>query len=167
MGGINKLTHMQFHDDATTIAGNKTMTFINEFVSDEDINKYELNELWDRYHPVSPSKGVRHLSWTVDKEKNIFLIHLKSGREEFANESTFLLWWNGEEIIAHLLRYSGFCRPREGVGQVIWELQDITSPQGIKVVEKDILDTLKLSLKTYGFMGAHREIKNYTVDFKF
>ena len=52
------------------------MAFINEYISDEDMKKYNLIELMNYYykldgsfHPFDPQ--TRKLSWTIDKEREL------------------------------------------------------------------------------------------------
>ncbi|MES9822515.1 MAG: hypothetical protein ABW161_07200 [Candidatus Thiodiazotropha sp.] len=64
-----------------------TMTFVNEFASEEDIEKYDLNGIWNQYFPSR--KGKYYLGqrpwFTIDRERNIFFMVLDGGREEHSN----------------------------------------------------------------------------------
>ena len=52
------------------------MAFINEYISDEDMKKYKIQDLDDAFKMGNTSSD----SWTVDKENNIFLKKLASMR---------------------------------------------------------------------------------------
>ena len=60
------------------------MAFVNEFASDEDIEKYNLYEIWDKYHPLRRGKyylGQR--PWfTIDRGRNIFFMLIGGGGRE-------------------------------------------------------------------------------------
>ena len=54
------------------------MSFVNDFASDEDIAKYDLNGIWDKYNPLSKGEYyLRQRPWfTVDRDRNIFFMML-------------------------------------------------------------------------------------------
>ena len=54
------------------------MTYINEFISDEDRQKYKIDDLEKYYKGLLGSVSTRG-GWTIDREKNSYLIHIKSG----------------------------------------------------------------------------------------
>ena len=83
------------------------MAFVNEYISQEDIEKYDLIELMNYYYeldysgPFNPKH--RKLSWTVDKERNIWLLdaisrHLPDHREGWTGEVYFVLYYKGRKI---------------------------------------------------------------------
>ena len=51
------------------------MGFVNEYVSDEDIEKYDLRGIWDKYYPLRKGRyfGGNRPHWTVDKNINTFI----------------------------------------------------------------------------------------------
>ena len=56
------------------------MTFVNEVISQEDIEKYELMKIYDKHHKnkkVYEFKTVAKTfyDWVIDKENEIFLSH--------------------------------------------------------------------------------------------
>lgn len=143
------------------------MPFINEFVSEQDIEKYHLIKIWDRYHPLSTNdmnKIFRH-SWTIDRKRGIFIMPIKYGREEFSNQITWILWWRGNELTATLLK-SGWENTRDGEGLATWELQNIWKPQGCTLNNETILPVLKEALTEYGFLGIQMQLPNFIVEFR-
>jgi len=52
------------------------MAFINEFISDEDWKKYNIQEIEDSFKIGNSSDD----SWTIDKENNIFLKNVAKSR---------------------------------------------------------------------------------------
>lgn len=140
------------------------MTFINEFVSDDDVKKFKLNEMWDRYHPYSKGDmnvGFRH-SWTIDREKNIFFIPARSGREEHSNRKECILYWKGIELKVILIKHG--LSPGPGVR---WEVNSVQKPNVEVIPESEILSTLKAALGVYGYRGVWRQVDEYQVEFDF
>ena len=146
------------------------MTFVNEYVSDEDIEKYDLNGLWNRYFPRrkgQPFLGNRP-GWTIDRERNIYLLAIEQGINEHGNRTTFILWWDGVQLLAKLDLVEGSSGKFDEVPfVVVWALFSITRPESCKVAREDIIQALKEALATYGYFGVKRQIPNTVVEFKF
>ena len=51
------------------------MAFINEYISEEDIEKYKINELRNSYSKYKdfPKKYHKH-HWTIDKERELVYV---------------------------------------------------------------------------------------------
>ena len=84
-----------------TLAGEHDMAFVNEYISPEDVEKYGIKAQDDFY-----IKAHYEPSWTRDRERDIYLRYMGRGREEFADEWTFVLYWRGRQIEA-VLKVSG------------------------------------------------------------
>jgi hypothetical protein len=140
------------------------MTFINEYVSDEDIRKYRLDDLWDRTHPRQPWRGTHRHSWTIDRNRNTYLMLIRSGREmKSANRFEFLLWWDGNEIYLDLER-EGNANFRTGEGSGKWHLRNPHQLASIDAAKSnEIAAALKAALLQYGFSGVEHQLKNYVV----
>lgn len=69
------------------------MTFMNEFISAGDYIKYGLTEI-DRYYLKSDFKP----HWTIDHDRDIYLRHVASGRDEFVGDYTYTFYRGGEVI---------------------------------------------------------------------
>ena len=89
------------------------MSFVNEYVSDEDAQKYDLDNLWNKYNysmlkmpEALTSYDVHQHSWCVDKERGYWLFNCGflinndsiSGYAEPSNEEAFILHVNGQNI---------------------------------------------------------------------
>lgn len=68
------------------------MTFVNEFASKEDLEKYGITELQKTHHVPSGWD-----EWTIDRERNIVLMLVGQGSKEGPdNGMSFLLLRNGD-----------------------------------------------------------------------
>ena len=89
------------------------MPFVNEYVSDEDAEKYDLDNLYDKYYywglkmPEALTYfEVHQHAWCVDKERDYWLFNCGflinndsiSGYAEPSNEEAFILHVNGQNI---------------------------------------------------------------------
>ena len=97
------------------------MPFVNEYVSDEDAQKYDLDNLWNKYNysmlkmpEALTSYEVHQHAWCVDKERSYWLFKCGylinndsiSGYAEASDKEVFILHVNGQNIEFILTRNS-------------------------------------------------------------
>jgi len=145
------------------------MAFVNEFVSAEDIEKYHLDSLYLRWNPFHKSvpPSHRHM-WTVDREREAFLMVLAFGTEGYPRRTSGVLFWRGIEWQV------AFDRDDESSEQLtdvpfkrVWKLGRIQHPQGKDVPLNELLPIVKEALVVHGFRGAAAQVPNTVVEFKF
>lgn len=89
------------------------MPFVNEYVSDENVQKYDLNNVWNKYNyfgadmpkRLSGYKVPKH-SWCVDKVREYWLFQFstlmshdsRSGYSEPSNNHLYILHVDGQNI---------------------------------------------------------------------
>ena len=54
------------------------MAFVSEYIAQEDIEKYGLNELWASYHDVLNKNIPDGKDWTIDRERKLVNADWKS-----------------------------------------------------------------------------------------
>ncbi|PIE41765.1 MAG: hypothetical protein CSA49_01830 [Gammaproteobacteria bacterium] len=141
------------------------MSFVNEYIADEDVEKHSIRDIWNNYHPfnkVNEGSNFR-FAWTVDKEIDSFFIPVRTGREEFSNRIDCVFKFGGELYSVKLAK-SGTVNFKSDSGHVVWELVMLVGPEGDKL---EVLSALKQALEAYGYRGIHRQVKNYSVSCKF
>lgn len=148
------------------------MAFVNEYVSEENVKKFSLEEIIFRFSPEWRSPGIPpeyRFSWTVDRERNIYLMRIKTGRDDISNRSYWVLSYQGEEIKVQIDRAQGGSHTfNENPYKMIWELVKIEPDHIPGVVTKnEIISTLKEALVVYGQGGARRQVPNTIVEFNF
>ena len=89
------------------------MSFVNDYVSDEDALKYDLDNLWNKYcywglkMPEALTYfEVHQHAWCVDKERGYWLFNCgylmseesRSGYPEPSDKEVFILHVNGQNI---------------------------------------------------------------------
>lgn len=87
------------------------MTFINEYISAENIKKYDIEALDKRFH-----KGHHKPSWTVDHARDMYLRYMTQEHEEFSNYLTFCFYWKGVVIDVVVIATGGGTRNGEQWG---------------------------------------------------
>lgn len=139
------------------------MTFINEYIPEEDFEKYKLKEIDSNYHP-----GTKARDWTVDRERDINLRQVSSGREEFAHETWWTLYWQGELLSLQLDVLDGSGKPGEP-GWTHWSLRRIAAfddhqlPVHLKEKLPEILSDLEDALTAYKDGGVFSQNTSYLV----
>ena len=155
------------------------MAFVNERISEEDIKKYELEELWDSYRddeqmraPSSPkykesgaikildSKGA--YDWAIDREKETWLIYFawvkadswEEMRQNYTDENIFIFYFEGEKFEVRLTQgsYKSYRDKELNVHcrEFTWSIKSI-SPKSKN--EQELKKLLKESLEVYGARG--------------
>ena len=96
------------------------MSFVNEYVSDEDAQKYDLDNLWNKYNysmlkmpEALTSYEVHQHAWCVDKERGYWLFNCGylinndsiSGYPEASDKEVFILYVNCQNIVFILTNY--------------------------------------------------------------
>jgi hypothetical protein len=148
------------------------MAFVNEYVSEDDIKKYKLEEDWIRRNPQYRTKGRPSscpLKWTIDRERNIYFMVVGGGGSEANDFGTpCILNWQGKGISVVLKLAKGSSDNLNNHPFIIvWDLVNIGPSQLEKISNKEILQTLKEALMVYGYSGAHRQIPDTIVEFNF
>lgn len=120
------------------------MAFVNEFVAAEDKAKYD----WQTMPKPGPVQevGMRPPSyWTIDRERNVFLIRTYRGREEDSDLCHFLFWWRGTPMPLHIRQEIS------GPKSTNWHLIGY-SPEFMEKYEA-AAPALRDALRVYGFSG--------------
>lgn len=147
------------------------MAFVNEYVSEEDIQKYGLDDLFANYDPFGLKDGGHpgfNHAWTIDRDSNIYFMPVhtvteigRSGRDEAMGTTIFVLNINGVAYEAHLAKAPESSRSLStNPFRIIWDLKkpldDFCS-----------LSVLKEALNVYGYWGIKKQIPNTIVEFNF
>lgn len=140
------------------------MTFVNEFVSDEDIKKYDLPSVWMKIKGSTPFQYL----WTINHKRNVFLIEYSGGREELSNHIDFALWWDGYIHKARLIKNNDRLEGLENL-TTTWQLIGVDTDIDIDSVhsKEQVLNALKDALRAYRLLGASVPVKNHTAVFDF
>ncbi|GAB6142170.1 hypothetical protein JCM14076_28990 [Methylosoma difficile] len=154
------------------------MAFVNEIVSEENIQKYGLDELkkdfdhfgWLKGRP----EGFWH-AWTIDRERSIYFMQAKmieengpSGRPEPTTKDIFILNIKGIDIRILLDRVRCSKWITESPFYIGWSLLEIDMPSSFQMSREDVIQILKEALKVYGPNGPRgKQALNTIVEFDF
>jgi hypothetical protein len=148
------------------------MTFVNAYMSESDIQKYDIKAIDERFN-------IAHYrpSWTVDKDENVYLRYVRHGRETESQEVDFLFYWRGELLYVRLhcegggqfkgSGWSSYSNLRIGVPERYYLTHGIELPASLQSQQQQILTALKEALTAYKDLGVHslRTTSDATFDF--
>lgn len=138
------------------------MTFVNEYVSPEDAEKYHLADIDAKFRWGNESRD-----WTIDRERDIYLRNISWGREEETlHESLWTFYWKGTLLTLRLdlLHATG---KRGGAAWSHWRLVRLNGtnglPSALKEHKQAILDDLRYALLAHKDGGVSSKSTDFTV----
>jgi hypothetical protein len=143
------------------------MAFINEYISEEDIEKYQINEVMNSYQGEGefPKKYYKHL-WTIDKEKESWFMWVDMPHEpldhtRFTGENFFILHYKDKniEIVLKKVFEESSVKNIENPYYITWKLDRISKPKALQNLSDDeIIEILKEALNVYANEGIRTKI---------
>ncbi|WP_295152897.1 hypothetical protein [uncultured Campylobacter sp.] len=138
------------------------MAFVTEYISKEDIEKYDLlkpsNEICEKYHQVKLEWAILNSrDWCIDRERGIWLfsvcsITIGDPRDmNYSGEDIWILHYKGKDIEIDLRnihnKYTGK-KDTDNPFILIYELESIRSDLG-DIPKQEIVDILKEILNEF------------------
>jgi hypothetical protein len=142
------------------------MSFVNEKVSEQDIEKYGLREINKKFF-----KGDHSYFWTIDRANDVYLRSMGNNWQE-PEEQVFSFYWKGHQFQIDL-RICDSSGVRGGAGSVTWGLSSNTTekmvplPQSLEAYRSQITADLKDALRAYKDGGYFSATTEYTAHFLF
>jgi hypothetical protein len=137
------------------------MAFVNENVSHEDAEKFDLDGITKKF---GGSIGPRY-QWTIDRNKNVFLKWISAEREEFSNRQNFVLYWKGG-VIPISLEKETIGNYSDGA-KTLWTSKGIDLPGELERSRDEIVSALKEALTEYKVFGLGVDALNHSAYFNF
>ncbi len=131
------------------------MAFVNEIITEEDRKKYGIEEIDKRF-----IVGNTHdMSWTIDRERDIYLRCVARGREDSRHKSTWTFHWCGELMTVCLEMLDGGGQ-RGGHGWSHYKLvncylKGFFIPDRLLDRRDEIIADLRAALAAYGDGGIY------------
>ncbi|HQS83044.1 MAG TPA: hypothetical protein PKV42_11365 [Thiobacillus sp.] len=132
------------------------MGFVNEFIAEADYERTGIKDIAKRFG------GPIDRSWTIDRERNMYLHCVDRGREEARNHSTWIFCWHGELVVVWLalMEHRG---ERGEPGWSHWKLRGIDLPPHLQNRREEVLADLEEALIAYKDFGTYSVNTNYTI----
>lgn len=128
------------------------MAFVNEDVTQENIKKYGLEDLHVKWWGEIPPRF--RYRWTFDRERDSYYIPMRTGREEFSNQTRGVLYYKDIHWDVEVFKEpGGSISFNENPYCIVWGLIQIKHPQNGLVPFEEILPVLKDALTEYKVAG--------------
>jgi hypothetical protein len=141
------------------------MAFINEIVSEIDIEKYRLRDINQQYHFALRDMTCR---WTVDRERDIYVRKMGTGREEFSSHTTFTFYWKGHLFFWILVLDS--IEDTDDESKTVWSLAEkkpLYLPPELEPLREEIMTDFKNALTQNKAASFLIQPQRYSVEFRF
>lgn len=142
------------------------MAFVNEFVPEADKSRFDPAIF---FRPLSLKKELIELyRWTVDRERDIFLIRLGGGGYGGGYETPdhYALSIKGQVIKFDLIGNSVGSKP-EGTCVINWDVLNLNIPNDFIQQQESILALVEEALDAMGGSGCDRNgVLSVNVNFK-
>ncbi len=135
------------------------MTFVNEEISGEDKAKYD----WSKFKAWDFSRPLRPWKWTIDRERNVFLVRLDGRGRDNERPETYALYWKG-----FVIRFEAVITGRlngKFWDEIYWDILKIGVPKEIESYYDEIISDLKQAIDVYGDLFDCSNINSITVKF--
>ncbi len=149
------------------------MAFVNEYIGDEDIARYHLKELIEKYKRYTYSPDIDNIDWTIDKEEDIWLIFF--GREHdpdmdhgYTREHIFVLYYKGQLVEARLwLEEDSQTDIYKTPFIKKWKLLSLSPASCHNLTTEELKKVLCKALHHYGHKGIRKKIDNIVIECHF
>jgi hypothetical protein len=132
------------------------MAFVNEFISAEDVEKYGLKTI-DQKFIVG---GTNARDWTIDREREIYLRNVAIGggaEPEIRNQTKWTFYWRGTPLTLRLDLLDAGGEPGEpgwSHWKLVWVNGSYGLPENLKSCKVQILEDLRAALVACQGLGG-------------
>lgn len=141
------------------------MSFINEFISDEDADNYQLKQIDEKFI----SNGTNARDWTIDRDRSIYLrnVAIGSGAEpELRNRTLWTFYWQGDLLnlrLDLLAGTGGRGEPGWSHWLLVWLNGSNGLPAHLRSKKDEVIRDLEEALVAYKDFGVYSKNTEYTI----
>ncbi len=145
------------------------MAFVNEYISDEDFEKYNFKKINNRRNGGG---NPRH-DWTVDKDNEVWLrnFYVKNDHTApdggYTGENTWDFYWKGLLMSVETQKTNTKGNGQNEHFSYTLNIASINIPEEFKHKQTDILKSLYEAFIIYSAGGIYSEAASCHIDFKY
>ena len=154
------------------------MAFVNEYISKEDIEKYDIFGIWNKFLPereqVKKETEKRYIpQWTIDREREIWFSY--AGRVidqdlDFGQGTGEVIWYlnyKGKNLEVRLQRGKESFTIKERPYIKNWIFLSITPESLDDISNKELRNIIKEALDVYGTNGISSLVDRKDINLTF
>lgn len=144
------------------------MAFSNEYISEADYEKYGLRELdWGQPLPGLPGGHVTSDSWTIDRERDIYLRKFSAGHEiDDCSTLGWTFWWHGD-LLCFVEEGVEFRGERSGEKFAHTRIRNLRIPGHLKPQQDAILNDIREAFLAYADGGVFGNAASFSQQIDF
>lgn len=147
------------------------MTFVNEYIPDDDYKKFDIDGLNSR--PRKKSGTTPASSWTIDRDRKIWLRKYYAEMDHtdpsggFTGVSAWDFYWKGALMLVEIISVEeggGYGKPRWARSK----LKSINLPESLEANRLEVIKDLEAALCAYkgsGVFANQNEEYSFELDF--
>jgi len=156
------------------------MAFVNEYATQEDIEKYGLAELHEHYTKLADRGGYYEGldgkdPWIVDREREIWFMRVGFGRDSGdippmpTGKDYYILHYKGRnvEVLMHENRKEGSKNVYDNPFRMCWEVLSIKPELFNDVTTQEIINLITEAMITRGYVFLGKQLPNIVVKVKY
>jgi hypothetical protein len=141
----------------------ESMNYVNEYASADDVAAFNLDAIWNKYHPFDKRPQPNTLyEWTIDRGARSFLARVITGRDDLAGTVTFVFHFEGV-VYEMVLRYDGPGRMDASPFRIRWRVLRLDPEPTDSKLREHLISALKEALGIYGYWGIREQLPNTQV----
>lgn len=140
------------------------MAFVNEYIPEVDYDKYDLRRICGEHNEINRGHMYSR-DWTIDRERDAFLIQVWSHHE--AEFKGWAFYWKGEWMFFEMAVRDAWDKPEEDSCWSLYQIKGFTVPEHLVQLQAQIVDDLRSGFSAYagGGVFVQRANRCATIDF--
>jgi hypothetical protein len=127
------------------------MAFVNEYIPEADYEKYNLRDICGK-HNEAYYGHMHSRSWTVDRERNAFLIKTWSHRE--APTDGWAFYWHGEWIFFEMIVKEAQVNKLTDSCWSLYHIMKFVVPETLKAQQEQLIADFRAAWSAYAGGGV-------------
>jgi hypothetical protein len=119
------------------IQGEAEMAFVNEYIPEADYEKYDLRKICGEHNLKSLRGRMYSRDWTIDRERDAFLIQVWSHHE--AKFEGYAFYWKGQWIFFEMATIDGEIKRDVGSCRILFHVKKFSVPQCAESRREELL----------------------------
>ena len=141
------------------------MAFVNEYIPEADYDKYDLKRVCGE-HNLPSRRGRMHSNhWTIDRERDAFLIKVWSHHE--AKFEGWAFYWKGEWIFFEMTGKGGGGIQPDGSCWYGYLIKDFVLPARLELMRSTVVADLERAFGDYCGGGVFSNCTQGTATIEF